>query len=58
MIAILIIKGVFNIKTNKTLYDFEVEFENYMDDALDSLSPASFNKLKDSILMFIEDCED
>ena len=57
MIAISIIKGVFNIKTNKALYDIEVEFENLMDDAPDSLSPANFNKLKDSVMMLIEDYE-
>lgn len=46
------------MKTNKTLYDFEMEFEQLMDDALDTLHPTSFDRFKDNISMFIEDLEE
>lgn len=46
------------MKIKKTLYEFEIEFENLMDDALDTLSPTNFDRLKDNILMFIDDYEE
>lgn len=40
-----------------TLYEFEVAFQDMMDDALNKLSPAQFEKLKDSISMIMDDYE-
>lgn len=37
------------MKLNKTIKDFEFEFEEFMDDALDSLSPKMFDKFKEFI---------
>ncbi len=42
----------------KTLYDFDSAFENLMDDALNNLSPESFQKFKDDITMILTDYED
>lgn len=42
----------------KTLYDFDSAFENLMDDALNNLSPESFQKFKDDITMILADYED
>ena len=41
----------------KNLYDFETEFEEMMDEALNELSPEQFEKLKDSISMVLADYE-
>ena len=41
-----------------TLYDFDIAFENLMDDALNNLSPESFRKFIDDITMILADYED
>jgi len=46
------------MKEKKTLYEFEVEFEELMDAALNELSPAQFEKFKDSVSMILADYED
>lgn len=42
----------------KTLYDFDSAFENLMDDALNNLSPESFQKFIDDVSMILADYED
>ena len=42
----------------KTLYEFENAFSELMDEALNVLSPAQFEKLKDSVEMILEDYEE
>lgn len=42
----------------KTLYEFETAFQELMDTALNTLSPEQFEKLKDSVLMILEDYEE
>lgn len=42
----------------KTLYEFDSEFEELMDDALNNLSPESFRKFIDDISMILADYED
>lgn len=42
----------------KTLYDFDTEFEQLMDNALKELSPKAFNRFLDDISMIISDYED
>ena len=41
----------------KTLYDFELAFEELMDKALNDLSPEQFEKFKDSVSMILSDYE-
>ena len=41
----------------KTLYDFTSAFEELMDEALNELSPAQFDKFKDSVSMILDDYE-
>jgi len=41
----------------KTLYDFDTEFEELMDRALEELSPKAFNKFLDDISMMLADYE-
>lgn len=43
---------------NKTRYDYEMDFEKIMDDALNNLSPESFRKFIDDITMILSDYED
>ena len=43
---------------SKTLYDYETEFEEFMDSALNDLSPKAFAKFLDSISMILSDYED
>ena len=40
-----------------TLYDFDTEFEQLMDRALNELSPKAFNKFLDDISMILADYE-
>ena len=42
-------------RMSKTKYDYEYEFEELMDSALNELSPKSFSGLVDSISMMLED---
>ena len=42
----------------KTLYEFDLEFEELMDNALSELSPKAFIKFLDDISMIISDYED
>ena len=42
----------------KTLLDFENAFTELMDEALNVLSPAQFEKLKDSVQMILGDYTD
>ena len=42
----------------KTLYEFETAFSELMDAALNTLSPAQFDKFKDSVSMILEDYEE
>ena len=42
----------------KTLYEFENAFTELMDEALNVLSPAQFEKLKDSVQMILGDYTD
>ena len=42
----------------KTLYEFENAFTELMDEALNVLSPAQFEKLKDSVQMILEEYTD
>lgn len=37
----------------KTLYDFETAIQELMDEALSTLSPEQFEKLKDSVSMIL-----
>ena len=41
----------------KTLYDFTSAFEELMDNALNELSPAQFDKFKESVSMILDDYE-
>ena len=41
----------------KTLYDFTNAFEELMDEALNDLSPESFERFKDSVSMILDDYE-
>lgn len=41
-----------------TLYEFDTEFEELMDKALNELSPKQFEKFLDDISMIISDYED
>ena len=41
----------------KTLFDFDAEFEQLMDRALNELSPKAFNKFLDDISMMLADYE-
>lgn len=41
----------------KTLYDFDTEFEQLMDRALNELSPKAFNTFLDDISMMLADYE-
>ena len=41
----------------KTLYDFTNAFEELMDEALNELSPESFERFKDSVSMILDDYE-
>lgn len=43
---------------SKTKYDYEHEFEELMDSALNELSPKAFEGLKDDISMILSDYED
>lgn len=43
---------------SKTRYDYELEFEMLMDDALNNLSPEAFRGFVDSITMILSDYED
>ena len=45
-------------KQKKTLYDFDNEFEELMDQAVNDLSPKQFAKFLDDISMMLEDYED
>lgn len=42
----------------KTLAHFEFAFEDLMEDALNSLSPAQFERFKDNIQFVLEDYDD
>ena len=42
----------------KTLYEFENAFTELMDEALNVLSPAQFEKFKDSVQMILEEYTD
>lgn len=42
----------------KTLYEFETAFQEMMDEALNTLSPEQFEKLKDSVSMILSDYEE
>ncbi len=46
------------MKQTKTLYDFDSEFEELMDQALNDLSPKQFAKFLDDISMMLADYED
>ena len=46
------------MKTYKTLYDFDNEFQELMDQAENDLSPKQFAKFLDDISMMLEDYED
>ena len=45
-------------KQTKTLYDFDNEFEELMDQAVNDLSPKQFAKFLDDISMMLADYED
>ena len=42
----------------KTLYEFEMEFQEMMDTALNELPPAQFERLKDDVSMILQDYEE
>jgi hypothetical protein len=42
----------------RSLYEYESDFEEFMDSALNDLSPSEFNKFLDSISMILADYED
>ncbi len=46
------------MKQTKTLYDFDNEFEELMDQAVNDLSPKQFTKFLDDISMMLTDYED
>jgi predicted Zn-dependent protease with MMP-like domain len=46
------------MKQAKTLYDFDYEFEELMDQAVNDLSPKQFAKFLDNISMILADYED
>lgn len=46
------------MKQTKTLYDFDSEFEELMDRALNDLSSRQFAKFLDNISMILADYED
>ena len=46
------------MKQVKTLYDFDNEFEELMDQAVNDLSPKQFAKFLDDISMMLADYED
>lgn len=46
------------MKRAKTLYDFDYEFEELMDQAVNDLSPKQFAKFLDDISMMLSDYED
>jgi predicted Zn-dependent protease with MMP-like domain len=46
------------MKQKKTLYEFDNEFEELMDQALNDLSPKQFAKFLDDISMMLADYED
>ena len=46
------------MKQTKTLYDFDYEFEELMDQAVNDLSPKQFAKFLDDISMILVDYED
>ena len=46
------------MKQAKTLYDFDYEFEELMDQAVNDLSPKQFAKFLDDISMILVDYED
>lgn len=46
------------MKHTKTLYDFDNEFEELMDQAVNDLSPKQFAKFLDDISMMLADYED
>ena len=46
------------MKQAKTLYDFDCEFEELMDQAVNDLSPKQFAKFLDDISMMLADYED
>lgn len=41
----------------RTLWEYETAFQDLMDDALNNLSPANFEKFKDSVSMILGDYE-
>lgn len=45
------------MKLNKTINDFEFEFDEFMDDALDSLSPKMFDKFKEYISDYLNNID-
>ena len=46
------------MRQTKTLYDFDYEFEELMDRAVNDLSPKQFAKFLDDISMMLSDYED
>ena len=42
----------------KTRYEFEMEFQELMDAALNELSPAQFKRLKEDVTMILQDYEE
>jgi predicted Zn-dependent protease with MMP-like domain len=46
------------MKQKKTIYDFDNEFEELMDQAVNDLSPKQFAKFLDDISMMLADYED
>lgn len=42
---------------SKTRYDYEMDFEKLMDEALNNLSPESFRRFIDDITMILSDLE-
>ena len=46
------------MKQKKTLYEFDNEFEELMDQAVNDLSPKQFTKFLDDISMMLADYED
>lgn len=46
------------MKQTKTLYDFDSEFEELMDQAVNVLSPKQFTRFLDDISMMLADYED